>query len=746
MDQRIYSYITKDETNPICYGETRHPFWELGSRETKDGKRRVCGFFPGACGLVLNRTDTNEKIEMAHVDESGFFGTIVDEKDWFDYTFTAYYPDGNTYTCQDTYNFDSTLPKEELELFKKGINYHIYNTLGAHRSVQRGVEGVMFAVWAPNALMVSVAGNFNLWNQRSHIMEANDEYGVFSLFVPGAKVGDIYKYAVTIPGGAVVLKSDPYGFSHEKRPDNASIVAEINYFKWSDKKYMDQRSQKDIYKSPMNIYEVHLGSWKKPTEEDGSFYNYRELADQLSEYMKDMNYTHIELLPVMEHPFDGSWGYQVTGYYAPSSRYGTPGDFRYFVETMHKNGIGVILDWVPAHFPKDAFGLAKFDGSCLYEHQDKRKGEHPDWGTLIFNTERPEVSNFLISNAFYWVEQYHIDGIRMDAVASMLYLNYGRKDGEWIPNKFGGRENLDTVEFLKHLNSMMAKTHPDVMMIAEESTAWPNVTGDVTDGKSLGFNMKWNMGWMNDFLKYMSQDPLFKKGVHGCLTFSMMYAYSERFVLVLSHDEVVHGKYSLINKMPGNYEEKFANLRLAYGFMTGHPGKKLLFMGQDFGQFAEWNEGKSLDWQLVTDYEMHRKMQDYCRDLNALYKKQPAFFEDDFDPYGFEWMSCMDADHSIVSFIRRARSTGKAYLCVCNFTPIVYSDFRQAVPVAGSYKEVLNSDQIKYGGYGYVNPRAIKSEAVPHDGKDNSIMMTLPPLGIVIFEFSFQDKTQKEDK
>lgn len=637
------------------------------------------------------------------------------------------------------YLYEEVLSEADLQRlrdFKNGICYDIFELLGAKKRYVNGRRGVLFAVWAPNAEYVNVVGNFNSWDRFATPMHKLEEFGVFIVFVENINEYELYKYAITDRKGYVTLKSDPYGVFFEKRPRNASIVFDIDKFSWNDGDFVQKRNrEKDIRKKPMNIYEVHLGSWKKPVDEDGSFYNYRELAVMLTDYVKDMGYTHIELLPVMEHPFDGSWGYQVTGYYAPTSRFGTPEDFMFFIDYLHQNGIGVILDWVPAHFPKDDFALAGFDGTCLYEHFDKRRGEHPDWGTLIFNLERKEVSNFLISNALYWVEKYHIDGIRMDAVASMLYLDYGRKEGEWLPNRYGGRENLDSMEFLKHLNSIMAKRHKNVLMIAEESTAWPHVTGVVEKDDSLGFNLKWNMGWMNDFLKYMHQDPLFRKGCHGLLTFSMMYAYSEDFVLVLSHDEVVHGKGSLINKMPGEYEQKFSNLKLALSFMIGHPGKKLLFMGQDFAQFAEWNEQKSIETFLIDRFEMHSKFHDFCRDLFHLYSSEKPLFELDFEPKGFEWMSCRDADRSIVSFVR-TDTKGNQLLFVCNFTPVVYQDFRQALPCDCKCKEILNSDDIKYGGTGLVNKGNISSERVPCDGREVSTQMVLPGLACCVFKIT----------
>lgn len=729
----IWMDLTK-EINDILYGISTDPFSVLGAKETENGTV-IRTFYPDAVQAKVKLKKQKTEYDMVSIHRDGFFEVTVPNALPFKYELELTYPDGNVFVTYDAYSFYPEIDEEAFIKFQNGINYEIYDYLGARCEKYDGVPGTRFDVWAPNAKSVSVVGDFNLWDKRRNIMKKNEKYGIFSLFVPGVGAGALYKFAITKANGETVFKADPYAKASEKRPNNASVVYDISKFKWADKMWLNKREKSDIFNVPVNIYEVHLGSFLKPSEEDGSFYDYKTLAEKIAAYVKDMGYTHVELLPVMEHPFDGSWGYQVTGYYAPTARFGDPAGFMYFVNYMHKNGIGIILDWVPAHFPKDEFGLAHFDGTPLYEHPDKRRGEHPDWGTLIFDYGRKEVSNFLIANALFWVEKYHVDGIRMDAVASMLYLDYGRKQGEWVPNIYGGHENLESMEFLKHLNSVMKKRNKSVYMIAEESTAWPSVTGVVEENNSLGFTYKWNMGWMNDFLKYMKEDPLFKKGVHGCLTFSMMYAYSEKFILVLSHDEVVHGKGSLINKMPGDYSEKFANLRTAYGFMTGHPGKKLLFMGQDFAQFAEWNENKSLEWDLIDHFEMHKKIHNYCRDLFNLYKNKHALYDMDFDPKGFTWMSCMDIDHSIVSFIRRGNK-GEMLLFVCNFTPVVYENFRQAVPEKGRYTEILNSDDIKYGGTGHMNGFPLESEDVPHDGQDNSIVMILPGLSTVIFEKS----------
>ena len=744
MQNLLNAQMDWEKVEAIVYADTKYPFQILGPRVTENGIQ-ICCMYPGARSVSVKVKRSKEVYEMERLDDTGFFGVLVDKDKIFKYTYEITNEDGTVWEQEDAYAFLPVLPDEELDLFAQGINYNIYQVLGAHKKKIGSVEGVEFAVWAPNAQKVSVVGDFNLWDGRRHLMEMQKDSGIFALFIPGVKEGDIYKYEIRIKGGANVLKADPYGFSSQMRPDNASVVADLSGFEWNDKEYMSARKKNNPLDGPVNIYEVHLGSWKKPNEEEEGrpFYNYREIAPELAKYVQEMGYTHIELLPVMEHPFDGSWGYQVTGYYAPTSRYGTPKDFMYFMDYMHQKGIGVILDWVPAHFPKDAFGLACFDGTCLYEHQDKRQGEHPHWGTLIFHYGRPQVSNFLIANALYWVEQYHADGIRMDAVASMLYLDYGKNDGEWVANKYGGKENLEAIELLKHLNSMMAKRNKNVLMIAEESTAWPMVSGPVEDG-GLGFTMKWNMGWMNDFLTYMKTDPLFRKHCHGCITFSMMYAYSEKFLLVFSHDEVVHGKGSLVNKMPGEYEQKFANLRTAMMFMTGHPGKKFLFMGQEFAQFSEWSEARGLDWHLLSEYEKHQQFHKFSKDMNKLYKTEPSLYEQDFNPNGFEWMSCMDADRSIVSFVRRAKDNNDMLLFVCNFTPVAYENFRQAVPVPGKYKEIFNSDSEKYGGTGMVNSKQITATDEPCDGRECSIEMKLAPLGTAVFRIKQEEPVEKK--
>ena len=579
-------------------------------------------------------------------------------------------------------------------LFAKGTHYEIYEKMGAHLAEEDGKAGTYFSVWAPNARSVSVVGDFNNWDRTAHPMQPVQQSGIWDIFVPGVKAGDLYKFAVETSQGYTVLKADPYGNQSQLRPDNASVVADIRYFDWTDQAWRKAHQEKKT-ESPMAIYEVHPGSWKKDPSMPGEFYNFKKLAVELADYVLEMGYTHVELIGLSEHPFDGSWGYQVSGYYAPTARYGTPADFMYFVNYMHDHGIGVILDWVPAHFPKDEFGLGRFDGTALYEHQDPRKGEHPEWGTYCFNYGRTEVSNFLVANALFWIEKFHVDGLRVDAVASMLYLDFGRSSGNWIPNEDGGNQNYEAITFLKHLNSIVAQRNPGAMMIAEESTAWPKVTGDVDDG-GLGFTYKWNMGWMHDFLEYMKCDPIFRKYHQNQITFSFMYAYSENYVLVLSHDEVVHLKKSMIYKMPGTMPEKFGNLRAAYGLMMMHPGKKLLFMGQDFAQTAEWNEAKSLDWHLLEKYSEHQQLNHYYRDLLHFYQNEPALYELDDSPEGFAWINGSDAEHNMLTFCRMTKDKKNCLLCHFNFSPVAYENFQSGVLCPGTYTEVFNSNAAEY--------------------------------------------------
>ena len=621
-------------------------------------------------------------------------------------------------------------------LFGQGTHYDLYNKLGAHPMTVDGEEGVYFAVWAPNAEAVSLVGNFNEWDENATPMERLEPLGIYEIFLPEMKIGDIYKYRDTTKAGYTILKADPYGFQAELRPNNASVIADISDFKWQDSRWMKKREKFDDKKDPMFVYEVHPGSWKKheQTEEDvDGFYNYREMAHELAKYVKDMGYTHVELMGIAEHPFDGSWGYQVTNYFAPTSRHGSPEDFQYFINYLHQQNIGVILDWVPAHFPRDAFGLAEFDGTCLYEYADPRKGEHPDWGTKVFDYGKTEVRNFLICNALFWLEKYHVDGLRVDAVASMLYLDYGREDGQWVPNIYGGNENLEAIEFFKHLNTIVKKRNPGIVMIAEESTAWPKVT-DKAEYGGLDFSLKWNMGWMHDFLEYMKLDPYFRKYNHTKMNFAMVYAYSENYMLVLSHDEVVHLKCSMIEKMPGSYEEKFKNLMAGYAFMTGHPGKKLLFMGQDFGQHREWSEERELDWFLL-EKEPNHQLQLFVKELLHLYKSNKCLYEYDCWPEGFEWINADDGDRSIFSFVRHSASGKNNMLFVINFTPVERPDYRVGTTCRRKHTLVLNSDDKKFGGKGKRRPKEYKPVKKECDGRKYSIQYKLPAYGVAVFKF-----------
>ena len=620
-------------------------------------------------------------------------------------------------------------------LFGQGTHYEIYKKLGAHLTEYEGEKGVYFAVWAPHAKGVRVVGEFNCWGSDGYRMNRLEPLGIYEVFVPGLEEGCMYKYLIETEKEDYLYKADPFAFYAEKRPGTASRVADISGFTWHDDRWMTKRAGWNAAESPMSIYEVHPGSWKRhPHEEDeDGFYNYRELAEELTEYIKKMGYTHIELMGIAEHPFDGSWGYQVTGYFAPTSRYGTPEDFQYMIDYFHKHNIGVILDWVPAHFPRDAHGLANFDGEALYEHPDSRRGEHPDWGTKIFNYEKSEVRNFLIANALFWLGEYHVDGLRVDAVASMLYLDYGKQDGQWLPNKYGGNENLDAVWFFKHLNSIIHGRGDGSMIIAEESTAWPGVTKDVDDG-GLGFTFKWNMGWMNDFLEYMKLDPYFRKDNHNKMTFAMSYAYSENYILVLSHDEVVHLKCSMLNKMPGYLDDKFANLKAGYTFMFGHPGKKLLFMGNEFAQLQEWSEARELDWFLLKE-DRHLHMQNYVRALLQLYKKYRCLYELDDSWDGFQWINADDSYRSIFSFVRYSKTKRKNLLFVMNFTPMERPDYRVGVPKKKKYELVLDSDAEEYGGSGRKRAKVYDAKKGSCDNQKYYVEYPLSAYGTAVFEF-----------
>jgi len=624
-----------------------------------------------------------------------------------------------------------TLSDFDVYLLAEGTFDHAYEKLGAHLTERDGRQGVQFAVWAPNAKQVSVVGDFNQWNPEANIMRSSSA-GVWESFAPGLAQGAVYKYhVVSNYRGYTVDKTDPYGFAAEVRPHTASRVWNLENYCWNDSSWMTGRGERNALDAPISIYEVHLGSWRRVPEEGNRWLTYREMARFLVNYVREMGFTHVELMPVTEHPFDGSWGYQTTGYFAPTSRFGTPDDFRYLVDCFHQNGIGVILDWVPAHFPKDETGLGYFDGSHLYEHGDPRQGEHPDWNTFVFNYGRNEVRSFLISNALFWLDKYHVDGLRVDAVASMLYLDYGRRAGEWIPNRYGGKENIEAIHFLRALNEHVYAAFPDVIMIAEESTAWPQVSRPTYVG-GLGFGLKWNMGWMHDVLDYMSLDPIFRSYQHNKITFSLIYAFTENFVLPFSHDEVVYGKGSMFHKMPGDDWQKFANLRLLYGFMFGHPGKKILFMGNEFGQWSEWNHETSLDWHLL-GAPLHAGLRHWLGDLNALYRSDSALHQLDSDHAGFEWVDCNDAQRSVICFLRRGRHPNEQLLFVCNFTPVVRQNYRVGVPVDGLWKEILNSDAALYGGSGQGNFGGLSAMPLPIHGRPFSLNMTLPALGILVF-------------
>jgi 1,4-alpha-glucan branching enzyme len=638
----------------------------------------------------------------------------------------------------------SNFTELDMYLFGQGTHYDIYKKMGAHVAKVDGVTGVYFDVWAPHAAAVAVIGEFNDWNETSHMMERlqDSDMGIYELFVPEAEVGQMYKYLIYTPEGDKLYKADPYASYAELRPGTASRIAENKDFKWSDKTWMKKRSEQEAFwEQPLSIYEVHPGSWKKhPNRDEDGFYSYREFAESLADYVKDMGYTHVELMGISEYPFDGSWGYQVTGYYAPTSRYGSPEDFAYLVNYLHKKGIGVILDWVPAHFPRDSHGLRYFDGQPLYEYADPKKGEHPDWGTMIFDYGKNEVKNFLIGSALQWIERYHIDGLRVDAVASMLYLDYGKEDGQWVANQYGGNENLEAVEFFRHLNTLIRGRNKGAMMIAEESTAWPKVTGDVEDG-GLNFSFKWNMGWMHDFLDYMKLDPYFRKDNHNKMTFAMSYNEFERYILVLSHDEVVHLKCSMINKMPGLEGDKFKNLKAGYAFMMGHPGKKLLFMGQDFGQLQEWSEARELDWYLL-DNPNHKALSDFVKDLLHIYKKYPSMYQQDVSWAGFEWINANDSYRGIFSFVRKSKDGKKDLLFVCNFTPVAYDDYCVGVISDKKHKLVLNSEDAKYGGTDTERPESYTPVKQPCDGREYSIAYPLPAYGVAVFAFS--ERTAKK--
>ena len=745
MDKKLYELMNWPRIEALVYSEEDEPQEILGPHKVKGGTL-IQAFLPTAVRMEVILKDTGKAVEMEKADDEGFFAALVPGRKIPSYHFRVTYDNDMVQELEDIYRFTpQVFTKADLEAFGKGIHYTIYEKMGAHPMTIDGVEGTYFAVWAPNAERVSVVGDFNMWDGRRNPMIQIREAGIHELFIPGLKAGACYKYEIKTKQGLPMLKADPYANAAELRPNTASVITDLTGFAWTDEKWLEKRKATDYRKEPLLIYEVHLGSWRKPdpdAEDAREFYTYRELAPMLASYVKEMGYTHVEIMPIMEHPLDESWGYQVTGYYAPTARYGTPEDFMYFMNYMHEQGIGVILDWVPAHFPKDAFGLAGFDGTCLYEHFDPRQGEHPHWGTLLYNYGRPEVKNFLIANALFWTEKYHADGIRMDAVASMLYLDYGKNEGEWIPNQYGGKENLESIEFLKHLNSIYKKRKDGALLIAEESTAWPKVTGAL-EHDGLGFDFKWNMGWMNDFLGYMHYDPVFRGYHHGELTFSFIYAWSENFILSLSHDEVVHGKSPMVGKMPGDRDSELNNLRAAYGFMAMHPGKKLLFMGQEFATFDEWNEKESLDWDLL-QYQDHSDMQGYVKALNSLIKAHPALYADDCRPEGFQWINNISANENMLVFLRKAE--GETLLVVCNFSPLVYEKHKIGVPFEGKYKEIFNSDSEEFGGSDVRNKRVKTSKKSECDGFENSIEITVPPMGVAVFACTEEKLPVKEKK
>jgi 1,4-alpha-glucan branching enzyme len=729
--------IHPDAVYALVNGNHGAPEQILGPHAEKKGHVTIRTLWPGAAAVALVRASTGERLEMSKVREEGLF-EVSAEGDWpaGSYHFAIRGTDGQEFAAGDPYAFPSRFGEMDVYLLREGKHLYSYEKLGGHLCELEGVSGVAFALWAPNALRVSIIGNFNGWDARVHPMRPVGESGFWELFIPGAGVGEVYRYHIKSRfHGFQIEKSDPYGFGSEMRPRNASVVADIDSYQWNDSAWMEARAKRDVpttLNSPMSIYEVHLGSWKR--RPDGTFLSYREMADQLVGYVKDMGFTHIELLPVAEHPLDASWGYQVTGYYAPTSRFGSPADFMYFVDACHQNHIGVILDWVPAHFPKDGHALSYFDGTHLYEHEDPRQGQHPDWGTLIFNYGRNEVRNFLISNALFWLKHYHIDGLRVDAVSSMIYLDFSRQPGGWVPNKFGGRENLDAIEFLREVNGIVHSECPGTVMIAEESTAWPMVSRPVYVG-GLGFTFKWDMGWMHDTLEYVKKDPIYRRYHHNQITFSMFYAFNENFVLSLSHDEVVHMKGSLINKAAGDWWQKFATLRVLYGYQYTHSGKKLTFMGQEFGQWREWSEARELDWMLL-DLPTHQGLQRWMRDINHFYTAQPALYERDLDWQGFQWIDANDADNSTFSYLRFAQDRQDFLVIAMNWTPVPRHHYRIGVPEAGFYQELLNSDAAVYGGGNVGNSGGVQSKPEPWREWAHSIDLTLPPLGVVVLKKS----------
>jgi 1,4-alpha-glucan branching enzyme len=720
----------------LLQGTHGDPHALLGAHEvTLDGKRAVVVriYNPHARSVACILGGTEQRLEAAQF-VPGYFECAFATAEQLPLAYRLHFENhyGESWETEDPYAFMPTVGELDRHLLNEGNHTEVYNVLGSHVRELDGVVGTSFALWAPNAARVSVIGDFNRWDGRCHAMRALGASGVWELFIPRLGEGTLYKFELRTRSGALLTKTDPYGFRFELRPANAAVVTRLDGYSWGDGAWMESRASAPLLEKAMNVYEVHLGSWMQAPSRKPRFLTYRELAPRLADYMLDMGYTHVELMPVMEHPYDGSWGYQVTGYYGVTSRYGTPEDFMFFVDHLHQKGLGVIVDWVPAHFPRDAWALGRFDGTALYEHQDPRLGEHKDWGTYIFNYGRPEVKNFLLANAAFWLDRYHVDGLRVDAVASMLYLDYSREAGQWIPNRYGGRENLEAIEFIKQTNMLVHERFKGAITIAEESTSWPMVTRPVYLG-GLGFDLKWNMGWMNDFLEYMKLDPIHRRYHHNKLTFAMMYAYSENFMLVLSHDEVVHGKASLQAKMPGDEWRRFANLRAAFAYMYCHPGKKLLFMGGEFGQYQEWWEAESIHWHLL-GADFHRKLHQFVRDLNRIYLTEPAMHEVDYSWEGFSWIDVNDHDHSVLSWVRRAKKPDDFLVCLFNFTPVVREGWRLGVPRDGWYAEILNSDGEAYHGSNVGNQGGVEAEAIPSHGHRHSIRVTLPPLGALILK------------
>jgi 1,4-alpha-glucan branching enzyme len=724
--------VSEEQIKQIVFAYHYDPFQVLGMHQVQVGEKTVTSmraFLPEARqAFVVDEAGQEHPLTRIH--KHGFFEAVFEQS--FKYTLKIQDHYGNEFTIHDPYTFMPVLSEFDQQLLGEGTHYQSYEKLGAHLMTVDGIEGVHFAVWAPNAKRVSVVGDFNQWDGRRHPMRVLGGCGIWELFVPGLPEGTLYKFEIKGQYDQLLEKSDPYGYAAELRPKSASMVWDIDKHQWGDQEWMDRRAQGNILREPLSIYEVHLGSWMRAPEEGNRFLTYHELAERLVDYVKHMGYTHIELLPVTEHPLDASWGYQVLGYFCPTSRFGTPDGLQYLVDHCHQNGIGVILDWVPAHFPRDAHGLARFDGTALYEYGDPRKGEHKDWGTLIFNFGRNEVRNFLISSGLFWLEKYHVDGLRVDAVASMIYLDYSRQEGEWEPNIYGGNENLEAIDFLKRFNELAHRRHPGVMMIAEESTSFTGVSRPTYLG-GLGFTFKWNMGWMNDTLRYIEKDPIHRKYHHNDLTFGLIYAFTENFVLVVSHDEVVHGKRSLASKMPGDHWQQLANLRAYLGFMFTHPGKKLLFMGCDIAQWSEWSEDRSLDWHLL-QWEPHHKLQRYVADLNRLYRSEPALYQVDHHHAGFEWIDFHDWEHGCISYVRKAQDPADYLVVVCNFTPVPREGYRIGVPEQCYYAEVLNSDADIYWGSNTGNQGGFDSEQVPWQGRPCSLDLTLPPLAVCVFK------------